>query len=133
MLALDTDPYVQMIRRTPRPTRSQMRAFAGFVAHDHSWYQRLPLRGAGEPFFLYLDVNPHAARVKREGDTYAARDVIGGPGRGYEAPTDADRPLAVAVYPSCCCRSPQLRPQQLPAASHLLLSAGRFRLPGHGV
>jgi hypothetical protein len=71
----DGSDYLALIRRRPRPSVDQMRAFARFLASDHSWYKKLPLRGAGEPFFLYLDPQVHVARVRTATGEIVARDV----------------------------------------------------------
>lgn len=72
----DTSRYLELVREKPPPTRRQLRAFARFLAGDHSWYKKLPLRGSGEPFFVFLDPTVHTARIKRTDGTFAARDVV---------------------------------------------------------
>lgn len=79
MVIDDTSRYLGLVREKPRPTKRQMRAFARFLASDHSWYKKLPLRGAGEPFFVFLDPTVHTARIKRADGTFAARDVVEDP------------------------------------------------------
>jgi hypothetical protein len=71
----DTSRYLPLVRERPRPTTRQMRAFARFLAGDHSWYKKLPLRGSGEPFFIYLDPEVHMARVHTETGATVAREV----------------------------------------------------------
>ena len=55
----DEELYLELVRRHPRPTDSQIASFATFVATDHSWYKHLPRTGRGEPFFFYLDPHVH--------------------------------------------------------------------------
>lgn len=75
-----TDRYVALMRARPRPRGEQIRAFAHFVAHDHSWYKKLPMSGAGEPFFLYLDPHAHGALLDRDDGSQAWREIIRVPG-----------------------------------------------------
>lgn len=74
------DAYREAIAHVPRPTTEQIRAFACFVANDHSWYKKLPLQGAGEPFFLYLHPAPHAVQVSIEVGGTAWRPIVRDPG-----------------------------------------------------
>lgn len=60
----------------PRPTSKQIRAFARHVAADHSWYKKLPMKGSGEPFFLYLHPAPHAIQVVNEDGSHAWRPIV---------------------------------------------------------
>lgn len=56
MIVADTAIYVELVwRRRGRPIVRSMRF--RFLANDRSWYERLPLRGVGEPFSVYLDPN----------------------------------------------------------------------------
>ena len=66
----DTQVYLDLVRRSSRPTDDQIRSFAHFVSTDHSWYKHLTISGRGEPFFFYLDPHVHEELV---GDANGAR------------------------------------------------------------
>lgn len=70
------DAYRRAIAHVPRLSDAQIRAFANFVAGDHSWYKKLPLRGAGEPFFVYLHPAPHAAWIETQDGGSAWRAIV---------------------------------------------------------
>lgn len=70
------DRYVALMLGRARPSSEQIRAYARFVAHDHSWYKKLPMRGEGEPFFLYLDPYAHGALLDREDGSRAWRKIV---------------------------------------------------------
>jgi hypothetical protein len=55
---LNLPQYRELIRSLPVPTPVQMRQFAAFVAHAHSWYKHLPLLPPGVPMQFFL--NPAA-------------------------------------------------------------------------
>lgn len=68
--------YRTLVAGLPRPSIKQTKAFASLVAHDHSWYKKLPMRGNGEPFFLYLHPAPHHVRVERPDGAWAWRSIV---------------------------------------------------------
>lgn len=70
------DAYRETIRSLPRPTDEQIRAFAQFVAGDHSWYKKLPMRGQGEPFFLYIHPAPRSVWIETGDGSGAWRDIL---------------------------------------------------------
>lgn len=74
-----TTSYRELVRRHPRPTDDQIRAFATFVGRDHSWYKHLPMDGMGEPFFFYLDPHVHALLIQTEGGGAAWRALLRDP------------------------------------------------------
>jgi len=49
-------PYVEIVRRLPRPSANHIAAFAEFVAGAHSWYKHLPLH-PDVPFVFFVDPN----------------------------------------------------------------------------
>jgi hypothetical protein len=77
-ISMGATDYRRWVTRTvPKPSEEQMRAFAHFVAQDHSWYKKLPLLPPGEPFFLYLAPNTHRCLVRREdGGPRVWRDLV---------------------------------------------------------
>jgi hypothetical protein len=63
-------------RSVPRPTKSQMQAFALFLSDDHSWYKKLPLHGPGEPFFCYIHPHMHQIHVDSTTGRGGWRDFV---------------------------------------------------------
>ena len=87
-MADDTELYLDLVRRHPRPSDDQIAAFARFVANDHSWYKHLPKAGRGEPFFFYLDPHVHEEFVDTAAGGGAWRPIIRELGR-FPFPTFA--------------------------------------------
>ena len=71
----ETKLYLDLVRKHPRPTSTQIRSFTDFVSNDHSRYKRLPIAGQGEPFFLYLRPHVHEALVDTLDGGQARRPV----------------------------------------------------------
>lgn len=67
--------YFELVRFAPRPTEEQMRAYVRFVSDDHSWYKHLPVKGEGEPFFLYLRPHAHEALITDASGAPAWRSI----------------------------------------------------------
>jgi hypothetical protein len=68
--------YLELVRRAPRPNDTQMRAFIRFVSDDHSWYKHLPVKGEGEPFFLYLRPHAHELLITDPSGAPAWRSIV---------------------------------------------------------
>jgi hypothetical protein len=72
----DAQVYLDLVRRSSRPTDEQIRSFAHFVSTDHSWYKHLPIGGRGEPFFFYLDPHVHEEFVEIAPGIRAWRSIV---------------------------------------------------------
>jgi hypothetical protein len=73
-----TDPavaqYLALTRELPRPTPSQMEAFALHVSGAHSWYKHLPWYPPGKPFYIYLDPAAGMERRRSESGDWVVSD-----------------------------------------------------------
>ena len=76
MKRYEVDRYVDIVRRHPQPSRSQMSNFASFLSNDHSWHKHLPETGQGEPFFVYLDPHAHQVLVSNRTGERNFRNIV---------------------------------------------------------